>query len=293
MHIKPSLGGVIVFYNPTQDDIRNANLVSQYLDRLIVVDNSDYSLGNSDMLNGKIEYILLSENRGISTAFNIGFLNCCGIDFFVTLDQDSRPTAEYFKKMRSVIQSCDLSDVFIVSPKHVEDSVASGCSKNYEYSAMHLIEVKYAMSSGCMINCELVREVGLFDDLLFLDYVDYDICLRARLLGYKILLDKNNKMEHSLGNLQHLRFFGKNITFTNHSPIRRYYSSRNRLLMYKRYAVSESVWVLEDAQSFVMEIMKIIFFEKSKVAKLKMTLRGLCDFFSNRLGKFEEERYAK
>ena len=84
--------GVVVWYNPSKEEVSNIKTYLEYVDRVIVVDNS--ICDNGDLLKGmnQIEYIANNENLGIAKALNIG---CCksieyGYNYALTMDQDSR-----------------------------------------------------------------------------------------------------------------------------------------------------------------------------------------------------------
>ena len=85
------IAGVVVLYEPTDDDISNINSYLDYIDYLYVVDNSQNK--NIERLHAseKIEYIFNNGNLGLSEPYN----NTCdlarkkGYKWLLTMDQDS------------------------------------------------------------------------------------------------------------------------------------------------------------------------------------------------------------
>jgi GT2 family glycosyltransferase len=55
--------------------------------------------------------------------------------------------------------------------------------------------------SGCamMIKSELLRNIGFFDEKYFMFAEDLDYCWRARLAGYKVVVDKTARIYHASG----------------------------------------------------------------------------------------------
>jgi len=50
-----------------------------------------------------------------------------------------------------------------------------------------VLETDMLIASGCLIPADVLRDVGLMDDALFIDHVDTDWCMRARARGYRLL----------------------------------------------------------------------------------------------------------
>ena len=92
------LAAVLVFYNPSSDNIEFINTYIDEVDKLYVNDNSDDNikrLNNTD----KIEYVKLNKNMGIAYALNVGAKRAVKDKFkyLLTLDQDSKITKKILK----------------------------------------------------------------------------------------------------------------------------------------------------------------------------------------------------
>ena len=92
---------VVVFYNPSEENINNLKVYEKSVDKIYVVDNSDdevIRLKNTK----KIEYIKLFTNKGIATALNEGAKKAMedGYDWLLTLDQDSQITSDVIEKLK-------------------------------------------------------------------------------------------------------------------------------------------------------------------------------------------------
>lgn len=97
-----------------------------------------------------------------------------------------------------------------------------------------------------------------------------------------LILNWNGWLQHNVGFPVHRRLLHKSITVTNHSPLRRYYSTRNRVALYKRYLGLRAGWVFADMFTLVKEIAKIAFFEKDRPTTFCCMIKG---FFHGLIGR--------
>jgi rhamnosyltransferase len=88
------------------------------------------------------------------------------------------------------------------------------------------------ITSGMTFRLQDIKDIGYFDEDLFLDMVDFDICWRALANGKLIAVDKDIKMPHEVG-INTIKIPFKILPIS--SPIRNYYQMRNVLYcaMYK------------------------------------------------------------
>jgi rhamnosyltransferase len=64
------------------------------------------------------------------------------------------------------------------------------------------------------------------------------------------------------------------VSTTNHSAVRRFYITRNRLWVYRKYLFTFPGWVLNDIRSFAKETVKVLLFEEQKMPKVRAILLG-------------------
>ncbi len=273
------IAGVVVFYNPSSENIKHINKYLKTVDKLYAVDNSDDDIERVKS-SDKIQYIKLGENKGIAYALNVGARNAIKDKFkyLLTMDQDSKVTANNVEEMKKFISKTDMKDVGLVSP--YQDIDSKDDVKNGEVEDM--IEV---MTSGNIINLDAYEKIGGFKDWLFIDCVDTDFCMNLHKHGYKVLRLNNVIMKHELGNLVVHKLFGKEYPCYNHNPIRRYYIVRNNLYindMYKVLYPDYCAWLLRVQKG---QVKRIIVFEKNKFKKLKMMYKGYKDYKKGIKGK--------
>ena len=149
---------VVVFYNPSEENINNLKVYEKSVDKIYVVDNSDdevIRLKNTK----KIEYIKLFTNKGIASALNEGARKAMedDYDWLLTLDQDSQITSDVIEKLKKYLMVHDTTKIGLVSP--YQDINAKEKLKDVE--AEEMLEV---MTSGNIINLKAWQEIGGFKD---------------------------------------------------------------------------------------------------------------------------------
>ena len=108
------------------------------------------------------------------------------------------------------------------------------------------------MSSGTLIHRNAIEYVGLFEEPLFIDCVDFEWGWRARSLGVKLLLVREAFFSHTIGD-------GLHRYEQLPSPIRHYYQTRNINYMLTRNYVPK-LWKMKQLFFFFPKIEFYIFY---------------------------------
>jgi hypothetical protein len=82
-----------------------------------------------------------------------------------------------------------------------------------------------------------------------------------------------------------LTLLGIKQTIKTHSALRRYYIMRNRILVYRRYALAFPLRCLNDLCWIFLELTRILFFEGNKAARLRNALNGVLHGLAGKSGK--------
>ena len=177
--------------------------------------------------------------------------------------------------------------VAMLVPVHVEEKeYQNGSNINEEKDSNSYIEVLTEITSGALTKAEIYKNVGMYDEKLFIDLVDHDYCLSLNKKGFKIIQVNNATLIHNLGESVKKSVLGLKMIPTNHSPLRRYYMSRNRHYIWDKYKEDFPSWVLTDKRRFITENLKIVLFEDNKIEKFKYIKKGIKDYRNNIFGKF-------
>lgn len=290
--IEKLICAIFVTYNCDEEFYNCFSRIYDKVDKVVIVDNgSKVETLNilRDISNkNNIELIENKENLGIATALNIGVKYAINnnYEWVITLDHDSKINGDMIEKMieqYEKIEDKERKEIISIIPNFVEESLliennVNYNDKNYEY-------VENGITSGNLVKVSAFKEIGLFDEKLFIDCVDTDFCCRIIASGYKMLKVNKAILLHNLGDVKIFNFFGKKIEYTNHSFIRRYYITRNRLFFWNKYKDITPEYIKFDKKQSVKEFIKIILFEEKKLLKMKMIFKGYKDYKKNIFGK--------
>jgi len=290
-----SVCAVIVSYNPGDYLIPNVIALRPQVDEVIIVDNGSCEdsrniLDTVSKIEG-VKVIYNNDNLGIAAALNIGikYAMNAGYNWVATFDQDSKVTPEFISSMFYAYESCEYKDsVAIISPIYYNPVTGKYCSfgRGKAKAVRSFIEVETTMTSGNLIPTYIFLKVDLFDEAFFIDYVDHEFCLRCLAHGFKIIESQRSVLYHRLGEPVQHKFLWKHITTTNHSPLRRYYNTRNRIIVWKRYFLLKPGWVMRDIISLVKQMLKIVLYENDIAKKVFSIIRGIYHGFAGKLGKY-------
>ena len=289
------LAACVVLYNPDDTIFENILTYGNYVDKLIVVDNSlkknNFLIDKlNEVFESKLIYINNNDNLGIATALNQACDKAIELQFkwILTMDQDSSfINFDHYKKCLEKVQN--VNNIALLAANTDKEGYSNfdinECSCNYREDKFSVI------TSANIVNLEYFEEIGRFNDKLFIDMVDYDYCLRINIKKFKILYFPDVFVEHKLGEV-HLRtniFTRKKKYKTEHNAQRAYYISRNSLYLSKNYGkyFSKEFGMLHILNIvFIHDVTKILLYEIDKWNKLKAKFIGLYHFLINRYGKY-------
>jgi len=117
----------------------------------------------------------------------------------------------------------------------------------------------------------------MFDEQLFIDFVDHDYCLRANSMGYRVLEAENCYMIHQIGDEREFKtLFGvKRKTF--HSPQRIYFMVRNSMLVASRFQHQYQRFIKGYKKDLFREIFRALKYSNRRVEYIACVLRAYND----------------
>ena len=265
---------VIVSFNPDETLIDNLRIHLILFNKIIIFDNnSDYSklklIESFCKDYTQIQILKSNKNQGIGYALNRGVDKLRNSnDWICFFDQDSCPPKNLFDAYNSVISSKYLSKKIGLIGVRFSQKIKYFTSFSYKKSLS-------IITSGSLINSENINETGLFNETFFIDSVDFEFNLRLAKIGFGTYLIEQKLLQHKLGNEICIKLFGLNICSTNHNEIRRFYMSRNHIVISLKYLKSFPFWVFKKNIFYLESLLKIIVVEKNRKAKLKSCFKGL------------------
>ena len=276
----------VVTYNPDLDKLRFLleNLRNQ-VGRIYVVDNASDNIEEvqqicretdiSDKGDG-IRIIRNSENEGVAAALNQIMEKASDEDmkWVLLMDDDSRPEKNLVEKL---YKGTHFKNVGIVCPK-IKDINSGEILRNKGEKKRHMEKgyqtLDSCITAGSLVNLDAWFDADGYDEYLFMDFVDFDFCIRLRREGYRILQNNRIVMEHELGRTEIRRLLFKKVEVMNHSPMRKYYITRNRIYCEYKY---NGRFGIRNAAGVVKALLLILFFEKDKRKKISAVLKGVKD----------------
>lgn len=278
------IAAVVVLYNPSEEALGNIDSYAAQVGRVIAVDNSespDAALHSALSAQG-IEVVSMGGNEGIATALNVGCRRALesGYLWALTMDQDSTAAPEFISGLCEPLARAGSDTIAIVAPLWQQ---VGGLT---EPESAEVVELDYAMTSGNLLRLAAFEALGGFRDELFIDQVDHEFCLRARLAGWRVVQKRDTVLMHRMGDLQEVRF-PVHCFITDYSPLRRYYMVRNLLEIEREFGDSFPDFVEQQRTWWRQEFFKIVIAEPRRARKLLMMYRGWRDFRKRRFGRYD------
>ena len=280
---------IIVTYNGSMENIEQLiNILRQDNVCHIIIDNGSESLTFSNNLH----VLQQNSNLGIAEAQNIGVEYCIKneADIIVFFDQDSEIESGFVKNL---VEPIIAGHTEISAPTYV-DICAGFAYPIIKVSPIGIVRKHYfkgnneerfttnaVISSGMAVKMDLFKKVGLFNKLLFIDYVDTEWCLRCFSQGYTASVNPKLKMRHAIGN------YSLNVGFFRvpvHSPMRRYYRIRNAFLLMRMKHIP-ILLILKEISFFYIHQIIILFGVRKNIGEyLYYTFLGTYHGITNRSG---------
>jgi rhamnosyltransferase len=280
----------IVTMGPGPDVVRHVETLTGRVHRVVVVDNGsgpDASFVlESIAAMPSVEVIRNPANLGIARALNQGaqFAIDAGVDWLLTLDQDAEPTVEIVSVARRTFDAHSGPDrIAVIGSASFETPQVGWLGAGQP--GQPWVEEFNVVTAGSFVSLAVFARIGGFREDLFVDYVDTEYCLRARAEGYLVLASRAPAMSHRIGQPTR-RWIGRRAVYpTNHSAVRRYYITRNRFFVWRRYWRTETRYVARDILASQKELVKLVLFEQDRCAKVRAMAAGLRDGLRSVSGK--------
>lgn len=288
---------VIVTYDPDQA-ISESQLraLAPQVSLIIIVDNGSgestqqyLSRIEAEFMN--VKTIRLGNNEGIARAQNIGIrdLIARGKQYVLLLDHDSIPAFDTILCLHATAnalrnQGCKLGvlGARLVDPRTGRENgfylLRNGIWKRARCGGdvTQIIECDYLNSSGSFFPIEALEEVGYFDELLFIDHVDTDWCMRAKSKGFGLFGVCPAELQHYMGeSIVRFWWFGWRM-MPRRTPKRHYFIVRNSLWLYRRPYAPLS-WKLNNFAKLVFTLVYFSLFDSERLLQARMILSGVID----------------
>lgn len=242
----------IVVYNPNIERlIDNIKNISTQVNRVYIYLNSKIDICTNSINVNNIIVLGNGENVGLAKALNEIMEAACtngNFEWVITLDQDSIIPPNYVER---------------ILPKLSEKNIGIVCPQVIDRRRVYITpntsgeeQIEMCITSASCTRIAAWKDVGKFDENLFIDLIDNDFCKRLILMNWRILRINDIILDQQFGDIElksekivkFIMFFSKRIKNKNLSvniakltykkkvsPIRVYYTNRNIIYLNKKY----------------------------------------------------------
>ena len=237
------------------------------------------------------DIICLEENEGLAKALNIGidWALTNGAKFAFLFDQDSslcdlfvsRMINAYLEAYQKTNKGLAAVGPRIINPQTMRQTRFKMFNSLFFRSDRTFLEsttlyiADFLITSGTMLNLDCIKEVGFMKESYFIDNVDLEWCFRAKSKGYDLIGTDQAVLYHAIGERSKNLLVRRGI-MAQHNPARAYYSSRNRVHLY-RADYSPIGWKIRDAVRFTLKSLWLLITSRERKTYLRHISSGIRD----------------
>lgn len=236
---KDRVRALVTLYYPEKRQIENIRKIAWQADSVYLCDNSPVS-HEKDFLNiVNAVYFWFPENRGLSGALNMVLKSDMGWkknDYVIFFDQDTRIPefhvirllSEYKRLVKKGYRIGCLGPVYYNMHSQMLE-----IPKEMKYISEATLKVKSIITSSLLCTYQNLKDTGYWNEEIFLDMADWDLCWRFMQKGYLCGMSFVSIIKHCVGE-DEIRIGP--LKFKTWKPFREYYQIRDGLyLLHKRY----------------------------------------------------------
>jgi GT2 family glycosyltransferase len=291
MTTQPSVATVIVTYNRKKllEKCLSAILLqTRPPDYLFLIDNASTD-GTAKWLRDwlprripRAEVIGFSQNLGGAGGFAEGMRHSVtsGADWIWMMDDDAEPHPQALEELMKVadnpanvygslaVKGPDTSwtTTLLDQNKRTVDKAADVPDRARVQSLPFL---------GFMMHRELVGKIGLPDAGYFIAADDVEYCMRAERAGADIIIAGRSHIEHPKSDRYTARLPGRHLICLKLPPWKRYYDTRNRLLIARKYYGIRLL--TQTIPGSCVRLFAALIYEPRKLAQLWAFIAGMTD----------------
>lgn len=290
---KNSVLAIVITYHPDSAFTARIQHLTGEVGEILVVDNHSNAASAAMLREAstrfKMRIIWNPENLGIAAALNIGFSHAIanGFKWALLFDQDTVPCEGMLKALCEVYrQFPENNRLAIIGSNYRSPETGVSRFQVPKSNEPIWIDSKVVITSGSLVSVNAFKVIGPFREDYFIDCIDLEYCLRARSLGYRVILALRPFMLHSIGRPETHRLLWKIVQPANHGPLRRYYMVRNHIALAREYFVYDPRWILLSLIELLKTMIVVCIYEDDKLTKIRYAVRGIRDgvFFAKNQG---------
>mgnify|MGYP005752674663 CR=1 FL=1 len=282
---------LVTLYDPNKDVVDNLQILGRQVDRMILCDNSMND--NAQMFCGvtKSVYTTQHKNLGLTGAFNSILEDSAygweDEDIVVFFDQDSRISEGYISSLCDEYQRIEakVENLGCLGPifYNTSNGQVERPRQRKTITADTYI-VSNTITSSLMTRYKNLKKIGFWNENIFLDMADWDLCWRMEKAGLLCCMTEKVTLHHSVGNGE--KRAGP-IKLRVGQPFREYYQTRDALYLLREEYVPLKLRLRLIANITIRPLVHFLFLN-DKALRMKYIRRGIYDYRKGIHGEYEE-----
>ncbi len=292
---------VVTLYHPKQETAESLKALAAQVTRMILSDNTPDG-DNREMFAAipNAVYLANGKNLGLAAGINRGLETeeARESDYVFFFDQDSYVPEGHIETMvRDWEELAKEYRIGLLGPRFYDEITGAYnadaiLDNGTEESADSYVPIGQMITSSMMTTCGIMREIGGWNEELFLDYGDYDLCWRLKAAGYELFITKHVLLKHRLGEgcVQAKDPKSKMVfPLAYGAPIRKYYQTRAAIKLLRKDYVPDD-WRKLLKQNLTIRRYFDLKYLPDKRKNTYYYHRGLLDGFRGINGEFRRKR---
>lgn len=284
---------IVSLYNPDESVVDHVKGFANQADRIVLCDNS--ADDHSAMFEGLPSVLYTTElvNLGLSAAFNRVLKDdqyqWTDDDYVVFFDQDSSIGQNHIQLLIEDYESLEEAGYQVggIGPAFFNSSRGTVEEPRIKKDiTANIYQVADTITSSFLTKYQTLKKVGFFNDRVFLDFVDWDLCWRLSASGLGIFMTRSTILQHTLG--QGEKKFGP-IRLRVGAPIREYYETRDALYLLRKPYVPTKMKLRLWSNVHIRPMAHKIFLDDWS-ARSHYIKRGKIDFYKEIFGRYIDDQ---
>lgn len=276
----PCVFAGVVTYNPDLGELRACvESVIPQVSEVLLYDNGSDNAGEVAALVDSMPHVsLLSSNRNAGLAVALNALSQsaleAGADAVFFLDQDTVATEGLVAEELASLGG----DVALVCARTRDRNAGD----EYKLPQLSRVEdVPFCITAGSLLSCEALASVGGYDERLFVDLVDHEICYHLRHAGWRVVRDEGATISQTIGSKEYVFSLprikrGRIVLIpyyrTNHALFRKHDMGRSFAIVRDKYR--KTPYAKEQLGTMVRVLLRSVMVERHSVAVLRELFSG-------------------
>ena len=265
---------VIVTYNPEASLWIALRHYKTLADHVIIVDNGSSESPKLDEPN--IEIIYSKENKGIAWGLNVGIHKALSYnpEWIITFDQDSIPAENIWEVYNDVLAK--------YNGRKTIGLMCGGFALETDKALLpaQWKESIVLITSGMAHHVSVFEKVGLYNEAMFIDNVDFEYVMRTSLAGFATLRVQNDVIRHKIGSPLVKKIGPFTVESSNHNEFRIYYQGRNQIYLTRQFLFKFPSEILNfNYYLFCKVFPRMLLVERPLRSKLCALFKGFRDGF--------------